>query len=207
MTQESQTTTPLAGQAGAGQESTTGQVPAGQQTTTADKGAAGQTTGQQTPVTAGQAEPEKTFTQKELETIIGERLAREKKDLPSAEELTAFKKWQDGQKTEAEKQAQLLKDMETLKAEKEELELQTKLLTAGIPADMVKYAMLDIKAAASVEEGIKAFKEGAFFKSQSAAANVTFGVDGQKTGAAGTETGEKDKIQAAAYAAMGIKTQ
>ena len=42
---------------------------------------------------------EKTFTQKEVDNIVKERLDRFKKGMPSNEELKAFKEWQDNQKT------------------------------------------------------------------------------------------------------------
>lgn len=42
---------------------------------------------------------EKTFTQKELDEIVKQRLDRAKKDMPSKDELKAFKEWQDSQKT------------------------------------------------------------------------------------------------------------
>ena len=42
---------------------------------------------------------EKTFTQKELDDIVKQRLDRAKKDMPSKDELKAFKEWQDSQKT------------------------------------------------------------------------------------------------------------
>lgn len=60
-----------------------------------------------TPATTPPAEttqtPPKTFTQAELDGIVKDRLARATKDMPSKEELTAYKKWQDEQKTEAQK--------------------------------------------------------------------------------------------------------
>ena len=46
---------------------------------------------------------EKTFTQAELDDHIAKRLARATKDMPSKEDLTAYKKWQDEQKTEQQK--------------------------------------------------------------------------------------------------------
>jgi chromosome segregation ATPase len=149
------------------------------------------------------AQPEKTFTQAELDTIIGERLTRERAKLPSEEDQKAFQTWKDGQKTEAEKQAGVLRELETLKAEKTDLELQTAILMAGVPANMVKYAMLDVKDAATTAEGIKTFMEGEFFKSQPASQAVKFGVEGQKT-AQTTADDEKNKALAAAYAAMGV---
>lgn len=42
---------------------------------------------------------EKTFTQKELDEIVRQRLERQKKGQPTKEEMDAFHKWQDSQKT------------------------------------------------------------------------------------------------------------
>ena len=49
---------------------------------------------------------EKTFTQKELDDIVKQRLDRERKSLPSKEELKAFREWQDKQKTAEELSAE-----------------------------------------------------------------------------------------------------
>lgn len=54
-----------------------------------------------TPV--AEAKTEKTFTQAELDELIKKRLERATKDMPSKEDLTAYKKWQDEQKTEQQK--------------------------------------------------------------------------------------------------------
>ena len=45
----------------------------------------------------GQAS-EKTFTQEELNKIVQERLDKEKKKMPSKEDLKAFKEWKESQK-------------------------------------------------------------------------------------------------------------
>ena len=58
----------------------------------------------ETEITSGSAEnsrTEKTFTQKELDDIVRNRLERAKKDIPSKEELEAFREWQTG-RAEAE---------------------------------------------------------------------------------------------------------
>lgn len=50
--------------------------------------------------------PAKTFSQEEVDAMIGKRLAKAMKGMPSEEELTAYRKWKDGQQTEQERQAQ-----------------------------------------------------------------------------------------------------
>lgn len=52
--------------------------------------------------TSAEGQTEKTFTQKELDDIVKQRLERQKKDIPSKEELKAFKEWRDSQKTAEE---------------------------------------------------------------------------------------------------------
>ena len=65
-----------------------------------------------TPDTAGRASPagaEKTFTQAEVDSLIKSRLERERKGQPTKEELTAFREWQNSQKTAEQKAADELK--------------------------------------------------------------------------------------------------
>ena len=48
-----------------------------------------------TPAPAPEPTPEKTFTQAEVDAMIGKRLAKAMKGMPSEEELTAYRTWQD----------------------------------------------------------------------------------------------------------------
>lgn len=59
----------------------------------------------------------KTFTQEDVDKIISERLAKEKKKQPSAEELKEFNDWKESKKTEAEKQEEIKKELEAAKKE------------------------------------------------------------------------------------------
>lgn len=54
---------------------------------------------------AQEQQPEKTFTQSELDAAI----AKERQSLPSADELKAFNDWKESQKTEQEKTAEKIK--------------------------------------------------------------------------------------------------
>lgn len=77
-------------------------------TTTPETNTASQeTTPQETePAKSAESTPaEKTFTQKELDDIVKQRLDRAKKDMPSKEELKAFREWKDSQKTAEQKAA------------------------------------------------------------------------------------------------------
>ena len=63
---------------------------------------------------------EKTFTQKELDEIVRQRLERQKKGQPTKEEMDAFHKWQDSQKTAEQLSAEKISAAQTAasKAEK-----------------------------------------------------------------------------------------
>lgn len=58
---------------------------------------------------ANQSNTEKTFTQAELDNILKDRLSKAKSGMPTKEELTAFKQWQESQKTEEQKQADAIR--------------------------------------------------------------------------------------------------
>lgn len=79
---------------------------------------------------------EKTFTQKEVDEIVKQRLSRATKDMPSKDELKAFKEWKDSQKT-AEQKA--LDDLaaansakENAEKEKKALEIKVSCLSKGV---------------------------------------------------------------------------
>lgn len=84
---------------------------------------------------------EKTFTQADVDKLIKERLAREKKGQPSKEDLKAFKEWQDNQKTNEEKNAEKITAAETKVKEAEAkataLEAKVSALSKGVKADSV----------------------------------------------------------------------
>lgn len=86
--------------------------------------------------TSDTAQTEKTFTQKELDDIVRNRLERARKDMPSKEELQAFHEWQDGQKIAEQKAAEDLAAANTAKeaAEKDKraLEIRVACLSKGV---------------------------------------------------------------------------
>ena len=83
-----------------------------------------------TPTVEPSTEPavqEKKFTQAELDGIIGEKIAKLKKQYE--EKYTGydeFKVWKDNQKSEAEKQAEREKEFEEAKAEIAKLKAEKK---------------------------------------------------------------------------------
>ena len=93
-----------------------------------------------------------TMTQKELDATIASRLARERAKMPKKEELQAFKDWQDNQKTEAEKTAEKLKELDAAKAEIEGYKRLSMVLQKGVSPVMADYAVYE--AAKLVGDGI-----------------------------------------------------
>lgn len=98
------------------------------------------------PAPAPVVPPEKTFTQAELDQIVGKRIAKAMKGIPGEEELTAFRAWKDSQQTEREKQEQRDKELAesktALSAAQAELEQHRRekfLLGKGVPAADVDY--------------------------------------------------------------------
>lgn len=98
------------------------------------------------PAPAPVAPTEKTFTQAELDTIVGKRLAKAMKGMPGEEELTAFRAWKESQQTEKERWDTLTKERDESKtaladaeAKLEQYEREKLLLSKGVPADDVDY--------------------------------------------------------------------
>lgn len=98
------------------------------------------------PVTAPEPAAEKTFTQAELDKIVGKRIAKALKDVPSDEELSGYRKWKESQETEREKQEKRDRELAESKtalsaaqAELEQFKREKFLLGKGVPADDVDY--------------------------------------------------------------------
>ena len=95
---------------------------------------------------AASAEPEKKYTQAELDAAIGQRLARERRGMPSQEELTAFRTWKESQQTEQDKQRRILEERNgfeqrtnELETELEQLRRERMLIQRGVSPDDVDY--------------------------------------------------------------------
>ena len=98
---------------------------------------------------------EKTFTQEEVNRMIKDRIAREKKGQLSKEELKAYQEWKESQKTEAQKQSEALTNAEKAKQDAEErantLEAKVTCLSKGVLADSVDDVVILAKAMVSEE--------------------------------------------------------
>lgn len=89
---------------------------------------------------------EKTFTQAEVDALIGKRVAKAMKGMPSEDELKAFNAWKESQQTEKEKWDNLTKERDTARtdlaaaqAKVEQYEREKFLTGKGVPAEDVDY--------------------------------------------------------------------
>lgn len=104
----------------------------------------------------GQAE--KTFTQEELNKIVQERLDKEKKKMPSKEDLKAFKDWKESQKTAEEKQAEKEAEYQKTLNELNTLKQTNAILEAGVNKDDVDYVLFKVgKMEGEFEENLAKF--------------------------------------------------
>lgn len=104
----------------------------------------------------GQAE--KTFTQEELNKIVQERLDKEKKKMPSKEDLKAFKDWKESQKTAEEKQAEKEAEYQRTLNELNTLKQTNAVLEAGVNKDDADYVLFKVsKMEGEFEENLTKF--------------------------------------------------
>lgn len=97
---------------------------------------------------------EKTFTQEEVNAM----LAKEKKKMPSKEELKAFKEWQENQKTEDEKQAEKETEYQRTLNQNVSLEQENKVLKSGVNVDDVEYVVFKVsKMEGEFDENLESF--------------------------------------------------
>lgn len=89
-------------------------------------------------------EQEKTFTQADVDKLIGERLKRERSKQPPKEDLEAFKEWKKSQQTEQEKLAEERKEFESVKAENTRLRNEKEVLKNGIDSKYTDYVNFEV---------------------------------------------------------------
>src|SRR5574344_2343353 len=98
-------------------------------------------TGEQTNVATETKTEVKMITLEEAQKMVDGALA---KKLPPKENMEAFKKWQESQKTEADKQAEKDKELETLRQEKLNAQRENALLKKGINEEDIDYVMFKV---------------------------------------------------------------
>lgn len=135
------------------------------------------------------SEPEqtaKTFTQAELDAIVKQRLERAAKGQPSKEEMEAFRKWQDSQKTAEQLSQEKISAAESGRADAEKklaaAEAKCCAYSKGVTAeavdDVIALAMAKVSDDMSIEKAIDAVisKYPSFCSAKSAPQGVTTGV-------------------------------
>lgn len=138
-----------------------------------------------------QATEEKTFTQAEVDKMIKDRLAREKKNQLPKEELEAYKAWKESQKTEEEKKNEALSNAEKARIAAEEkaaaLEAKVTALSKGVKSDSVDDVVILAKALVTdevtIEQAIdEVLEKYPSFKGEQQEGNKGFkiGAEGQK---------------------------
>ena len=103
------------------------------------------------------AQQEKTFTQADVDNMILSRLDRERKKMPSEEELTAFRTWKDSQQTEQDRMNNITKERDTAvsnlsaaNAKIEQLEHERYVSSKGFTGDEAEF--IAFKAAKMVDD-------------------------------------------------------
>ncbi|MGN0553172.1 MAG: hypothetical protein ACI4I1_07305 [Oscillospiraceae bacterium] len=129
---------------------------------------------------------EKTFTQKEVDGIVKERLERERKGMPTKDELKAFRAWQDSQKTAEQLSAEKVTAAENGKAEAEKraeaAEARCTAYSKGVKSeavdDVIALAMAKVSDSVSIEQAIdEVVKKYPPFCGASEPKGITTGVD------------------------------
>lgn len=100
---------------------------------------------------------EKTFTQDEVNAIVKERLAKEKKGIPSKEELTKYNEWKESQKTQQDKYDELVKQDTEKDTTISNLQKENLVLKSGITdSDEVEFIVYKVsKMDGDFEENLK----------------------------------------------------
>ena len=100
---------------------------------------------------------EKTFTQADVDAIVSKRLAKAMKNVPSEEELTAYRSWKESQQTEQQKIDKLKTDynesvtnLEKANAEIERLKRSAYVQGKGFTGDEAEF--IAFKAAKMVDD-------------------------------------------------------
>ena len=98
-------------------------------------------TGEKTNVATETKVEVEMISKEEAQKMVNSALA---KKLPPKEEMDAFKQWKESQKTETEKQAEALKELETLRQEKLNTQRENALLKKGINEEDIDYVMFKV---------------------------------------------------------------
>lgn len=113
---------------------------------------------EQTEVETKQEESVKTFTQEEVNELLGKEKSRLKKGMPSKEELDAFNEWKESQKTEQERQQENLTKISNLENDKIALYQENLILKKGVKPEDVDYIQFKVaKMDGDFEENLDSY--------------------------------------------------
>ena len=109
----------------------------------------------------------KTFTQEEVNSIVEERLAKVKKNMPSKEELQQYNEWKETQKTEQEKINDKINQLQTnngiLTNENSQLKAQLEVLNSNAKKEFVRFVTSEVLAMVNdttdLKTAIKSYKK------------------------------------------------
>ena len=105
--------------------------------------------------TTAEKQESKTFTQEEVEALIGKRL-----HTPEAAEIKAYREWKKAQQTEADKQKERDAEYTKLQADTETLRKENIAYKQGVNAEDVDYVVYKVgKMDGKFEENLKSYLE------------------------------------------------
>lgn len=110
-----------------------------------------------TPAAEPVSATEKTFTQADVDAIVGKRLAKAMKGMPTEDELSAFRNWRENQDTSAATIASLTRERDTavsqvstLQSEIDQMKRNSYILSKGLTGDDAEFVAF--KAEKMVDE-------------------------------------------------------
>ena len=105
--------------------------------------------------TTSQNEP-KTFTQEEVNAMILKAESKVNKKYEGVD-IKKYKEWEESQKSDAEKQQEVLKENETLKNKIIELENMSVVANAGVDSKFQKFVFSEVSKDGDFEANLKAY--------------------------------------------------
>ena len=113
--------------------------------------------------TTGEETPGRTFTQAEVDALIGRRLAKAMKGMPGEEELNAFRAWQKERREQGSELAALKKERDEARAELERSRREMLLLGKGLNAEEAEFYAFKLGRQVTEERSFEQVTED-FFK-------------------------------------------
>ena len=86
----------------------------------------------------------RTFTQADVDRIVSDRLARERKNQPDPERMKKFEEWEKSQQTEAEKAAETARKLQEAQSEAEQLRHENAIMKAGVNTEDADYVLFKV---------------------------------------------------------------